>query len=118
MAGYRLHRGIDRRDVASAHRMALQPGKSDFRRYIISFPTPFTRADCISLKQHADKVIAERCPLVAEQFSARRWPLPQSIDRVYDAGLAVKELGWRPVYGYRSVLTQLGEQSLEVLPPL
>lgn len=116
MAAYRLHRGVDMRDVASAHRLALQPADDYFRRYNISFPTPFQPDDCLALKQNAAQLLADRCPEFTSQFHSRHWPLPQSIDRIYDSSLAINTLGWQPCYDYRSVLKQHDDNCFEVLP--
>ncbi|MAD89252.1 MAG: epimerase, partial [Pseudoalteromonas sp.] len=46
MAVYRLTRGIDARDVASAHLAALDTRPSGFNRFIVSGKTPFKASDC------------------------------------------------------------------------
>jgi nucleoside-diphosphate-sugar epimerase len=103
MAWYRLHRGIDRRDVAEAHALALervgQPAT-----YVISAATPFQREDCEQLANNASDVIERRCPGLIERMEAKSWAAPESIDRVYDADLAAKELGFRPRFGIESCL--------------
>jgi UDP-glucose 4-epimerase len=116
MALYRLHRGIDARDVADAHACALGGAESGFRRYVISGATPFQREDAESLFDAAAQVIRDRAPRLAEAFARRGWQLPDSIDRVCDPGLAMKELGWRPRFGFEEVLRMLDERSSEVLP--
>ena len=57
MAVYRLNRGVDARDVASAHRAAVERRLSGFRCYIISAATPFTPLHCTVLHL---KVILQR----------------------------------------------------------
>lgn len=99
MAVYRLHRGIDARDVAEAHALALMPTTQQFRRFIVSGATPFQRGDL--LRACVD----------------RGWALPRSIDRVYVPALAREGLGWAPQYGYAEVLRQLDAGSDDVLPP-
>ena len=116
MAVYRLTRGIDARDVASAHACAVEKRLSGFRRYIISGQTPFSKICCERLYQNADDVIREFAPDLTESFANRGWRLPQSLDRVYDSTLAQQELGWQPKYGYESVLSMLDNESAEVLP--
>ena len=116
MAVYRLTRGIDARDVASAHACAVEKRLSGFRRYIISGQTPFSKTCCERLYQNADGVIREFAPDLTESFANRGWRLPQSLDRVYDSTLAQQELGWQPKYGYESVLSMLDNESAEVLP--
>ena len=46
MAIYRLTRGIDARDVASAHSLAIDKRHLGFSRFIISGKTPFKREQC------------------------------------------------------------------------
>ncbi|MGD6734946.1 NAD-dependent epimerase/dehydratase family protein [Photobacterium leiognathi subsp. mandapamensis] len=116
MAVYRLTRGIDARDVASAHACAVEKRLSGFRRYIISGQTPFSKTCCERLYQNADEIIRELAPDLVESFANRGWRLPQSLDRVYDSTLAQQELGWQPKYGYESVLSMLDNESAEVLP--
>lgn len=118
MAVYRLSRGIDARDVASAHACAVSKRLSGFKRFIISGNTPFNKEDCQKLNINADTLLREYAPSLAKHFDERGWLLPKSLDRVYDSSLAQKELNWRPKYGYESVLDMLDNESAEVLPVL
>jgi UDP-glucose 4-epimerase len=117
MAIQRLHRGIDARDVATAHVAALHAPGPPFQRYLASGRTPFERADADALAADARAVLSLRCPGLVEAFARRRWPLPDPIDRVYDPAFAARTLGWQSRYGYQEVLAQLDRCSLEVLPP-
>ncbi|MCQ4164532.1 NAD-dependent epimerase/dehydratase family protein [Tahibacter harae] len=117
MACYRLHRGIDARDVAEAHALALQNELPGLRRYIISGATPFQPEDAEALLHDAPAVLALRAPALVEAFRQRGWRLPRAIDRVYSPALAMRMLAWRPRYGFEEVLRLLDEQSSEVLPP-
>lgn len=117
MAVYRMNRGIDVRDVAEAHLRAVEKRLSGFNRFIISGATPFTRTDCQNLYRDAGAVIREKCPEIAIAFEQRNWPLPASLDRVYDSSCAQAKLDWRPKYGFESVLQMLDEEIAEVLPP-
>ena len=117
MAAYRLHRGIDARDVADAHARALAADRPGFRCYVISGLTPFQREDAVQLFDRAPDVIRGRAPSLAAAFARRGWDLPVSIDRVSDPGLALRELGWRPRFGFEEVLRMLDSGSSEVLPP-
>jgi UDP-glucose 4-epimerase len=103
MAAYRLHRGIDRRDVADGHALALQR-EGPPATYVISAATPFLREDAEELLRDAPAVIERRCPVLAERMAARGWAVPRSIGRVYDASLATGELGFRPRFGIESCL--------------
>ncbi len=103
MATYRLHRGIDRRDVAEAHSLALAR-EGPPATYIISAATPFQREDAEELLSDAPAVIERRCPGLAERMAANGWQPPPAIDRVYDADLAERDLGFRPRFGIESCL--------------
>lgn len=116
MAAYRLHRGVDMRDVADAHVLALTNAGDDFQRYIISATTPFSADDCDSLAKDAASVLRQRTPALAEAFAQRGWTLPATIDRIYSPARAAEGLGWRSRFGFEEVLAQLDRRSLEVLP--
>jgi nucleoside-diphosphate-sugar epimerase len=103
MAWYRLHRGIDRRDVAEAHALALGR-QGPPATYVISAPTPFHREDCIEIFSDARSVIERRCPGLIDRMAAKGWNPPRSIDRIYDAGLAARELGFTPGFDIESCL--------------
>ena len=117
MAAYRLHRGVDVRDVADAHALAALAPSAGFCRYLVSGNTPFLPQDCEELLEDAPAVIQRRCPDLAAIFRRRRWKLPDSIDRVYSPALAASQLGWQSRHAFEEVLAQLGRRSLEVLPP-
>lgn len=116
MAAYRLHRGIDVRDVSDAHSLALTNEGMCFERYIISAATPFDMRDCEHLAADAASVINLKATKLAAEFVQRGWTLPSSIDRVYDSALAEAKLGWRSRFGFEEVLAQVDRRSLEVLP--
>ncbi|WP_298336323.1 NAD(P)-dependent oxidoreductase [uncultured Erythrobacter sp.] len=116
MATYRLHRGVDARDVGEGHRLALDHKGPAFTRFILSGATPFTREDCEGLVSDAPAIIRARAPKLARAFATRGWDLPRSIDRVYDPGAAQAQMGWRTKWGWEEVLAQLERNDLEVLP--
>lgn len=116
MASYRLHRGVDARDVAEGHRLSLLHPGNAYRMFILSGETPFKPSDCQSLKSAPGKVLRERCPRLCTHFESRKWQLPHSIDRVYDSSLAKTELAWEPKYGFEEVLRLLDAGIPEVLP--
>jgi UDP-glucose 4-epimerase len=117
MACYRLHRGVDLRDVADAHAAALTNGGKEFQRYIVSGQSPFAIEDCDALAVDAAPALRLRAPALAAEFARRGWRLPRAVDRIYDASAALRGLGWRPQFGFSDVLAQLDRRSLEVLPP-
>ena len=116
MAMYRLHRGVDARDVAEAHRLALDAQAESYRIFVLSGTTPFRESDCEALKQNPVQVLSERCPDICALFDSRGWELPKSIDRVYDSMEAQLALGWNPKYGFENVAELLDAQIPEVLP--
>lgn len=116
MAAYRLHRGIDVRDVADAHAAALDNDGAAFQRFIISGEPAFLPTDCRHLAGDADAVLRERASKFSQAFAERGWPLPTSIDRIYDPSAAIGALEWKPRFGFKEVLAQLDRGSLEVLP--
>lgn len=116
MAMYRLHRGIDARDVADGHKLALAEPAENYRMFILSGATPFTQSDCEALKQTPEKVLRQRCQSICDLFTSRQWQLPESIDRVYDSSLAQQMLGWTPTYGFEEVARLLDTHIPEVLP--
>lgn len=117
MALYRLHRGVDYRDVADAHVLASQLKKEKpFDVYVISGDTPFLPSDSQWLFEDPAAVVRERQVRLAQEFDHRGWTFPSSIDRVYDSTYAQQTLGWTPKRGAMDVLQQLDEGDFEVLP--
>lgn len=112
---YRLHRGIDVRDVADAHVAALTNGGPAFQRYLASGWTPFQREDCEALVTHPRDVLAQRCPQWLAEYDRRGWTLPV-VDRIHDARAASVGLQWRSWRGPETILEQLAVGSIEVLP--
>ncbi len=116
MAWYRLSRGIDARDVAEAHALALVNDGAMSQTYVISGATSFLREDCTELWHDAASVLKRRVPDLVQDFMRRSWDLPTMIDRVYDSTKAQKELDWKPHFGYGDVLFLLDQGLSEVLP--
>ncbi|NIJ72797.1 MULTISPECIES: NAD-dependent epimerase/dehydratase family protein [unclassified Xanthomonas] len=117
MAAFRLHRGIDARDVAEAHAAALRHAGPAAETFVISGATPFLREDCADLHSAAATVLQRRAPALVAAFAQRGWALPERIDRVYSARHAMQALDWRPRYGFEEVLAQYDQHVPEVLPP-
>jgi UDP-glucose 4-epimerase len=95
LAIHRLHRGLDVRDCAWAHRLALE-AKVPFGLYNISARSPFQREDLPELWRDAARVIRRRAPEAAELLARRNIPLPSRLDRVYVIARAEAELGFHP----------------------
>jgi UDP-glucose 4-epimerase len=106
VASYRLYRGVDGRDVAEAHRLALVAQVGSYCLLNISANHPFTPADCYDLKRDARAVILRCLPWAEEAFRRRGWCLPDSIDRVYSIERARKAIGYLPRYNVPELLTE------------
>jgi nucleoside-diphosphate-sugar epimerase len=115
MAVYRLHRGVDIRDVADAHLLALDNPGDPFQTFVVCAATPFLVEDRSALASDAPALIRLRAPDLALAFERRGWRLPKTIDRVYDSGKARRLLGFAPKHGFGEVLAQLDGGSPEVL---
>ena len=103
-----LYRRVDIEDVVSAHLLAAEHAASiGFRKYIISATTPFHPDDVADLRNHAPRVVEKRVPGYQAEYERRGWKMLPSIDRVYVNERARNELGWRPLYDFRSILDRL-----------
>lgn len=116
MAAYRLHRGIDARDVASAHQVVVESGTAGHQVFVVSGATPFQQDDCLALAEDAVSVLHARAPEFVEAFKQRGWVLPSKIDRVCVPNALISK-GWVPRFGFEDVLQQFGAESGEVLIP-
>jgi len=103
-----LHRRLAVEDAARAHIVALdRAAEIGFGQFIVSAPTPFARNELAELKTDAPAVITRHFPDAAELYARRGWHLPRSIDRLYDAGLAERILGFRCGTDFSTVLDAL-----------
>ena len=113
-----LHRRVDLEDVVSAHLLAGERAPSiGFRKYIVSATTPFRPEDAAQLAVDASAVVRRRVPDYEQEYRRRGWRMFPSIGRVYVNERARKELGWRPRYDFRYVLSRLmaGEEPRSAL---
>jgi len=105
-----LHRRLSVEDCAEAHIVAVErAAEIGFGLYVISTPTPLRRERAADLKRDAAGVIAGLYPDAPALYAKRGWRLPHSIGRVYDAGLAERELGFRARTDFAAVLAALRE---------
>jgi UDP-glucose 4-epimerase len=103
-----LYRRATVEDMARAHVLALeQAPQIGFDVLIISAPTPFTRDDVIELKRDAGLVVQKYFPDAAALYEARRWTLPATIGRIYDAARAEQILGFRAQTDFAALLEAL-----------
>lgn len=106
LAIYRLYRGVDVRDAAEAHRLALAVPFSGFDIFNISAHSPFTEAEGEALYHDAAAIIRRYYPWVGEAFSQRNWVLPERIDRVYVTAKAEQQLGYRPQFNFEALFEE------------
>ena len=101
MAVYRLYRGVDVRDAAAAHVLALDADlpAGFFDAFNVSARSPLCRDQVHRLKHHADRVLRAQFPWIEGAFERRDWKLPTSIDRVYVTEKAERVLRYRPEQG-------------------
>ena len=104
---YRLYRGVDVRDAATAHILALSSQGIPFNIMNISARSPFLKSDLPMLLRNAPGVLQQRIPDVIEAFARHKWELPASIDRVYVIEKAERLLGYRPVYGFDEFIDEV-----------
>jgi nucleoside-diphosphate-sugar epimerase len=103
-----LGRRLTVEDAAEAHVVALDRAPEiGFGTLILSAPSPFRRKEAEELLRNAPAVITRHFPDAAELYAGAGWELPQSIDRVYDPGLAERLLGFRCRTDFAAVLDSL-----------
>lgn len=108
IANYRLYRGLDERDGAMAHWLALHKRFESYEIFNISNDTTFTRADLIDLRTDPRKVILRYYPACEAIYNQRQWSFPGSIDRVYVIDKAKRMLGYRPENNFMEYVSGLG----------
>jgi UDP-glucose 4-epimerase len=106
-AVHRLSRGLDVRDAASAHLLAVENQTVNVGTYIISARSPFVEADLPGLLDDAARIIQRIYPWAEAAFTARGWRLPETIDRVYVTARAEAELGFRPAYNFDRLMREV-----------
>jgi UDP-glucose 4-epimerase len=103
-----LYRRVDLHDAAAAHLLALERAPEiGFGRYIISATTPFTPEDLPTLRHDVPGIVRRSFPEFEELYAARDWTMLPGIDRVYVNEHGRDQLGWSPVYDFRSALDRL-----------
>ncbi len=100
IATYRLYRGVDVRDVAAAHVLAVTNQKIAFDLFNIAARSPLHQADTPALWRDAPTVLKERVSGIEALYAARGWALPQQIDRVYVIARAAQRLGYQLRYNF------------------
>ncbi|KFG82231.1 NAD dependent epimerase/dehydratase family protein [Metarhizium anisopliae] len=104
------YRRCDVEDIVSAAVCAMGRARDvKWAKYIISAPPPFSRdAETLArLDSRPGDVFRSVAPGVDEVFGARGWKHLARVDRVYDSGKAVRELGWRPKWTFVETMERL-----------
>ena len=101
---HRLYRGLDEKDGAIAHILALEKSFSDFQIYNISNESPFQKKDMEELFQNPRRVITHYYPEIERIFGEKNWVFPDKIDRVYAIEKAKRDLNYRPKRNFDSLL--------------
>jgi nucleoside-diphosphate-sugar epimerase len=104
LAFFRLYRGVDARDVARGHHLALTTDTGPFSVFNLSARSPFQPADLRALMNDPWQVIERYHPGAKRWFVDRGWPLPDTIDRVYVTRRAERQLGFVPRYNFDHLL--------------
>jgi len=103
-----LNRRLTVEDAARAHLAALDRAPAiGFDRFVLSAPTPFTRADTKALMRDAAALVATRFPDAPALYGERGWVLPDRIGRIYDSSRAERVLGFRCATDFAAVLEAL-----------
>jgi UDP-glucose 4-epimerase len=104
VAIYRLYRGIDIRDAATAHILAMNADMKGYDVFNISAHSPFSRNETHDLLHDAPSVLRRHFPNVDKLFAKKGWKLPGSIDRVYSIEKARKILKYRPTFNFDTLM--------------
>lgn len=107
MVVYRLYRGVDVRDAAAAHILALDADIDDFDVFNISAQSPFSEDEMQELLHGTPKVLRRHFPWIEKVFNQMEWKLPESIDRVYVIEKAKKYLRYRPKFNFETYLHEI-----------
>ncbi|NIO49305.1 MAG: NAD-dependent epimerase/dehydratase family protein [Candidatus Aminicenantes bacterium] len=104
LAIYRLYRGVDVRDAATAHILAMTAERKGYEVFNISALSPFSRDETYYLFHDAPSVLLRHFPNINKLFAEKGWKLPKSIDRVYSIDKAKKILNFRPNFNFDTLL--------------
>lgn len=104
---HRLYRGVDVRDVAVAHLLAVINQTISFDCMNISALSPFLESDTPMLLRDATSVIHMRAPELESLFACRGWKLPTRIDRVYVIERARRQLRYNPAHNFSEYMQEV-----------
>jgi UDP-glucose 4-epimerase len=101
---YRLYRGVDVRDAAAAHILAMGKEMTGYDVFNISAASPFYEDETPELLHNAPGVLLRHFPSIEEEFAKKGWKLPRTIDRVYSIEKAKRYLDYRPQYNFDTLM--------------
>jgi nucleoside-diphosphate-sugar epimerase len=104
------YRRCDIEDIVRAAVCAMEKARNiRWGKYIISSPPLFkNEAHTLDrLNRNPAEVFNEMCPGLGAVFEKKGWKHLPRIDRVYDSGKAMRELGWEPQYTFEKTVERL-----------
>ncbi len=90
MTVYRLYRGVNFREAATAHILVMTAENKGYEVLNISALPPFSRNETYDLFHNAPSVLLRHFPDIDKSFAKKGWELPKCIDRVYSIEKAKK----------------------------
>ena len=107
MTVYRLYRGVDVRDAATAHILAMTAENKGYEVLNISALPPFSRNETYDLLHDAPSVLLRHFPNIDKLFAKKGWELPKCIDRVYSIDKAKKIINYSPCHNFDTLIDLL-----------
>jgi len=104
LAIFRLYRGVDIRDAARAHILAMDVKVEGYDVFNISSLSPFSKDEAHDLFNNAPHVLKKHFPDIEKVFAKKGWKLPERIDRVYSIDKAQTILKYRPEFNFDSYM--------------
>jgi UDP-glucose 4-epimerase len=101
---YRLYRGVDVRDAARAHILAMDNEMDGYDVFNISAESPFTEYETVDLLHDARAILLRHFPSIEKAFAKKGWKLPKSIDRVYSIEKAKAFLDYCPRFNFDTLI--------------
>ncbi len=109
---YRLYRGVDVRDAAAAHVLAVTNQQIHCDTFNIATRSPFQQSDTTRLFREAPTVLRHYFPHIDLLFARYNWQLPSRVDRVYVIEKAAQMLGYQPAYNFTEFIAEYDAMQL------